>query len=63
VAHEREGRAVNAIESKRDFWAKIAKENGWYVEPFHVQVWVNGEGEIVDSVSFQGLDRDIIETA
>jgi hypothetical protein len=52
-----------SIEDKRNFWAKIAKDNGWYVEPFHVQVWVNGEGEIVDSVSFQGLDRDIIATA
>ena len=54
---------MSSIESKREFWAGIAKENGWYSEPFHVQVWVNGEGEIVDSVSFRGLERDIIERA
>jgi hypothetical protein len=52
-----------SIEDKREFWAKIAKNNGWYSEPFYVQVWVNREGKIIDSVSFQGLDRDIIETA
>lgn len=52
---------MNSIELKRELWAGIAKEGGWYSEPFHVQVWVNEEGEIVDSVSFRGLDRDIIE--
>lgn len=54
---------MTQIELKRQFWAGIAKENGWYSEPFYVQVWLNREGEIVDSVSFAGLDRDIIERA
>lgn len=54
---------MSSIELKRELWAGIAKENGWYSEPFYVQVWLNGEGEIVDSVSFAGLNRDIIETA
>jgi hypothetical protein len=52
---------MNSIELKRELWAGIAKENGWYSEPFFVQVWVDKEGQIVDSVSFAGLDRDIIE--
>ncbi len=54
---------MTQIELKRELWAGIAKENGWYSEPFFVQVWVDKEGEIVDSVSFTGLNRDIIERA
>jgi hypothetical protein len=54
---------VSSIELKRELWAGIAKANGWYSEPFFVQVWVDRQGEIVDSVSFAGLDRDIIERA
>jgi hypothetical protein len=57
------GKVVTQIELKRELWAGIAKENGWYSEPFFVQVWVDKEGEIVDSVSFTGLNRDIIERA
>ena len=49
-----------AIEKCRAFWAKIAKENGWYKEPFYVQVWVDESGEITDSVSFRGMTADII---
>ena len=52
---------MNSIEQKRELWAEIAKANGWHSEPFFVQVWIDEEGEIVDSVSFRGLDRDIIE--
>ena len=49
------------IEEHRAKWAEIAKENGWYQEPFYVQVWMNKEGEITDSVSTRGLESDIIE--
>ncbi len=52
---------MNSIEQKRELWAEIAKANGWHSEPFFVQVWIDKEGQIVDSVSFAGLDRDIIE--
>ena len=52
---------MSSIEQKRELWAGIAKANGWYSEPFYVQVWVNEGGDIVDSLSFRGLDRDIIE--
>jgi len=49
------------IETHREFWAKVALENDWYVEPFCVHVWVDENNEIVDSVSYQGLSRDIID--
>ena len=52
--------SYSTIEQCRQFWAKIAKENGWYKEPFFVQVWVDANGDIIDSVSRLGLDRDYI---
>jgi hypothetical protein len=51
---------MKTIEDARAFWATIARENDWYAEPFYVQVWNDTDGNIVDSVSFQGLTSDII---
>jgi hypothetical protein len=51
---------MRTIEDCREIWAKVAKENDWYTEPFYVQVWVNHRGEITDSVSFRGMTEDII---
>jgi len=51
------------IEEHRQFWVKVAKENGWYAEPFFVQVWIDGGGDITDSVSFQGMTQDIVVPA
>jgi hypothetical protein len=48
------------IEKQRAFWAKLAKANGWFTEPFHVQIWVDENGDISDSVSYIGLAEDII---
>ena len=48
------------IEQCRQFWAKVAKENGWYKEPFFVQVWVDDNGDITDSVSHCGLNQDYV---
>jgi len=48
------------IEEHRKWWAQIAKENGWYTQPFFIQVWIDEDGEIEDSVSYKGLDRDWI---
>jgi hypothetical protein len=49
------------IEKSREFWAKVAKENGWYQEPFYVQVWVNPTtGLVTDSVSSRALTQDHI---
>lgn len=48
------------IEQCRQFWADIAKKNGWYKEPFFVQVWLDADGNVTDSVSHQGLTRDYV---
>ena len=49
------------IEPHREFWAKVARENDWYTEPFYVQVWVDpNTDEIYDSVSFRGMQGDIV---
>lgn len=48
------------LEECREFWARVARENGWYKEPFFVQVWVDNSGDITDSVSHRDLDRDYI---
>lgn len=46
------------LEKAREFWAKVARENGWFKEPFFVQIWVNEEGEVTDSVSSRILTQD-----
>lgn len=49
------------IEKHRLKWAKIAKAYGWYKEPFFIQVWLDIDNTtILDSVSFRGLNKDII---
>ena len=48
------------IEKQRVFWAKIAKANSWYTKPFYVQVWIDENGDISDSVSHIGLTKDIV---
>lgn len=48
------------IEQCRQFWADIAKKNGWYNEPFFVQVWLDADGNVSDSVSHQGLTQDYV---
>ncbi|MDK2899271.1 MAG: hypothetical protein PWQ10_458 [Patescibacteria group bacterium] len=48
------------IEKHREFWIKIAKANGWYIEPFYVQVWTDKSGNITDSVSHTSLIEDIV---
>ena len=54
---------VRDIEKHRAFWAKLAKEHNWYIEPFFVIAWIDNTGNIVDSVSYTGLDRDMIVRA
>jgi len=49
------------IAGQRAFWAEIAKKNGWYTQPFFVQVWIEDEtADCIDSVSWPALDHDII---
>jgi len=49
----------NALEYHRNKWIAVARNNNWYQEPFYIQVWVHN-GEIVDSVSVRGLDKDYV---
>jgi len=51
---------LETLEKTREFWSKIAKQHGWYKEPFYVQAWINEDGSLDDAVSFQDLDQDII---
>ena len=48
------------FEHHKNGWGEIAKKNGWYYEPFYIQVWVNPKGEITNSVSVQGLTKDYV---
>ena len=48
------------VEKARNFWSKVAKDNEWYVEPFYVQVWIDEDGEVSDSVSYRDMTRDYI---
>lgn len=48
------------MQKAREHWMAIGKENGWYKEPFYVQVWVDDDGNVKDSVSFDGIKSDII---
>ena len=56
---------INKEEFKKhkEQWSNVAKENGWYSEPFYIQVWVDSKGKIVDSVSNPHLKRDYILSA
>lgn len=51
---------LRPIEECRAFWADVAKKNNWYTEPFYVQVWLNPDGTIEDSVSTRALTRDVV---
>ena len=51
---------IKNIEKSRQFWIKVAKDNDWYKKPFFVQVWLDNEDNIIDSVSFIGIEEDII---
>lgn len=44
----------------KKIWSAVAKNNNWYKEPFHIQVWVNNQGEILNSVSVRDLEKDYV---
>lgn len=49
------------IENCRRIWAKVAKENGWYREPFYVQVWIDPQnGLAYDAVSWPTIEQDFV---
>lgn len=47
-----------SFEKYRKSWAKLAKENDWYSEPFFIQVWINSSGKITNAVSFRDIKQD-----
>ena len=61
-AHELNSEAIERImegmERERADWARIAKQNGWYSEPFYVHVRAYRNGTIESSVSNRCLTRD-----
>ena len=49
------------LEKHRKIWINVAKQNNWYKDNFFIQVWIDiNSGKIIDSVSFIGLNKDII---
>lgn len=50
------------LDKARTFWLEMARKHKWAgpLEPFHVQVWVDEAGNVVDSVSFNGMTQDYI---
>lgn len=50
------------IEQKREIWRQVAKANNWHTTggQFYVQIWATTDGEITDSVSYPGLDQDVL---
>lgn len=51
------------IEKERKLWSKVARKHKWYTEPFYVQVWINKDASINDSISFIGIEKDIFVSA
>ena len=51
---------LETLEDDRCICKTVAKNHGWYKEPFYVQAWIDKDGTLDDCVSFQGLDQDII---
>ncbi len=52
--------SIDTIEQARARWASVAKENGWYSEPFYVQVWLRPDGTVYDAVSSRILTQDLV---
>lgn len=50
----------NEFDRHKSKWSAVAQDKNWYYEPFHIQVWVNKKGEIVDSVGVRGLEQDYV---
>lgn len=53
-------RAKRLVEKCRADWAKTAMDNGWYSEPFCVQVWFDENINVEDSVAHKDMKEDII---
>lgn len=51
---------MKTLEQHRRYWERFAKHHGWYVQPFCIVAWLDESGDVTDSVSWEGLDRDLI---
>lgn len=47
------------FDEKRVFWQQVAKRFNWDNQNVYVQVWLNPDGTVEDSVSHRGLTGDI----
>lgn len=54
---------MKTVEEHRRYWAGIAKRHGWFAQPFCIIAWLDESGDVTDSVSCKGLDRDLIMRA
>ena len=48
------------VDEHREYWAEVAKKNGWYKEPFYIRVWVDRDGFVVDSDVYEGMTEDVV---
>jgi hypothetical protein len=46
------------LEQHREKWIKVSKRYGWYQENLPVQVWVDKDGDIVDSITHRKMGTD-----
>lgn len=50
----------DGLNTARVRWAEIARQHGWYSEPFYVQVWADESGYVYDSVAYRYMLRDTV---
>lgn len=48
------------IEESRKFWNKVAQDNGWYGGSLALQVWLNKDGTVEDSIYISAGVNDVI---
>jgi hypothetical protein len=49
---------MSSFKEHKEYWADIARRHHWQL-PVHVIVMYDRDGRITDSVSIDGLNRDI----
>ena len=53
----------NIINHYREQWAALAKEKGWYTEPFYVQAYIHSDERVFSVIGHKGMaetGKDII---
>lgn len=49
---------ISEFRQHKNYWTDIARKNGWYAEPFHIHVWIDPDGNVVDSVATRHMESD-----